>query len=839
MDPLPPTPKCRPWGRRFAAFALIAIRHSSSWILRVFFASLALAAALFAYLHLVGVPAYWTDVFLDRMARLGYHLQIERLALEIDRGLVARDVRLYASPASPEPFMAADSFTVAAHPLDRIRPRGLQPLISLENGTLQAHLGQSQIVARQGSPTLAARHVHLRFSVSGRELLLREFDALALGIRFRGRGSLLLPAADDLAPARHARNPLAEGLLAIQNAPDGFLRLVEHVNAIDFPSPPTADFAFAADLSHPASNSFSFRMDADAGARFRDVSFDRFSLDASWRNQRLHLPDLRLHRHPAVLGLSGWFDAPSQTLEAHLVNTLPLDTFLDLLPDDLRRTVLPVVQDPRFPLRIEAHLGPAPLAEAAQRLSARIVASDLSLLGVPIGHADLSLRRHGHDLFVDTAALRFESQPLPSHLDVRDASYRLDSRRFRARVSGTLNPHVLKPWLSPNFRSIVEWFDVRDPIRGDVEVGGTVGNPAIYVFGPIEATNFSVRIDLPPDDPGVPFQSFAAHLNVTNEVLHLVEATAVRPEGIARGEIHLAFSNQTLRLDVDSTLDPRATTRMLGPVVAEFMEPFRLNGPARVQVEGLLDFCSFALNRLHAHVEAQRFGYDRWEADTAVFDLHVLGRRLRFTNAVATAYGGTLAGHGSLYPVGGDSRWRYETDLNARDVRLHDLLAASLGKPMGELRGNLDAAGKIAGYVGPGTGPGVVGAGRVAIRDGLLFQTQLLGGLAAVLGKLIPDFTLFAQTDAAGTCEIRNGRVHTRDLELAGTLFSVRASGAYSFAGDLRYRVEIQLLRGGPVAALVRLATRPVTRLFELRLTGTFEDPRWSTVNFNVGELFD
>jgi hypothetical protein len=268
------------------------------------------------------------------------------------------------------------------------------------------------------------------------------------------------------------------------------------------------------------------------------------------------------------------------------------------------------------------------------------------------------------------------------------------------------------------------------------------------------------------------------------------------------------------------------------------MEPFRLNGPARLQVEGLLDYCNFSLNQLQAHVEAQRFGYARWEADTAKFDLAVLGRRLRFTNAVATAYGGQFAGRGALYPVFSDANWRYEVDFGATNARLADLLSASIGKPAGELRGNLDGTAKIGGYIGKGTGPSVVGSGHVDVRGGLLFQTKLFSGLSAILSKVVPEFTLFAQTDASGDYTIRNSRLSSPDIQLQGTLFSVKASGDYSFAGDLDYRVEVQLLRGGPIAALVRLATRPVTRLLEFRLTGTFEDPRWRPLNLNPAELF-
>ncbi len=99
MNPqaIPLRPKRHSKRRRFGAFLLIALRHSSAWILRLTAAAAILLVILFAYLHLVGLPAYLTDVFLDRMARQGYHLQIERLTLEMDRGLVARGVRLFVT----------------------------------------------------------------------------------------------------------------------------------------------------------------------------------------------------------------------------------------------------------------------------------------------------------------------------------------------------------------------------------------------------------------------------------------------------------------------------------------------------------------------------------------------------------------------------------------------------------------------------------------------------------------------------------------------------------------------------------------------------------------------
>ena len=827
VDPATVPVKCRPWGRRFAAFLLVAVRHSSSWILRIVFLLLFLVIVFFAYLHLVGLPAYFTDLFLDRMARQGYFLQIERLTLEIDRGLVARNVRLFTEADAPTPFMEAAEFTVAIQPVPLIRHRQVVPVLSIVDGSLRANLGRGRFEARPGSREIAVTRIHLRFSATGREVALREFSADFLGIHFRGRGTVY-PSAQTRTPAG---NPLVAAMQTIENAPDWALRIVEQANQISFNESPSADFTFSLHPDQPQTHAVAFRLSNSSGGNVRGVPFDHFDLDVALKDRQIQLPNLQIHQGGDVLGLSGWYDLADRTASVHLLNTLPPGTFLDLLSDKIQAAAATVVTNYRFPIRLELQVGPAPAALLAERFSGSLALSRANFRDVPIENLDVVFRRDGNEIRVDKATVQLDAGPDASRLNVRDGFYLLDRKRFEARAEGTFNPHVLKPLMTPNFRTIVDWFGIREPIRGDVVVGGTVGDPAIYCFGPVQATNFTIN--------GVAVQSVQGQLNVTNEVMHITGATLVRPEGTARGDVHMAFSNQTLRLDhVDSTLNPRAIAEMIGPAPAKFMEPFLINGPVHARVDGLLDYCNFSLNQLTAHVEAQRFGYYRWEADSAAFDLSVRGLRLRFTNAVATAYGGQFAGKGSLYPVGSDANWRYEVDLTANNASLSNLLSASIGKPAGELRGTLDGTARVGGYVGKGTGPTAVGAGHVDIHNGLLFQTKLFSGLSAILSKILPDFTLFAQTDASGNYTIRNSRVASRDIQLKGTVFSVKAAGNYAFDTSLDYRVEVQLLRSGPVAAIVRLATLPVTRLLEFRLTGTFEDPHWSPLNLNPAELF-
>ena len=821
--------KRRPWGRRFAAFLLLAIRHSSSWILRIFFTLLLLLILLFAYLHLVGFPAYFTDRFLDRMAGRGYFLQIERLTLEIDRGLVARNVRLFAAADAPEPFMEAEALTVAVNPVPLVLGTPVTPVLSIVDGSLRAHLGRGRFGARQGSRAIAVDRIHLRFSASEQEILLREFSADFLNVHFRGRGSVFLSpttaaiAPSEAVPARLPGNPLASAIHAIENAPAWVLQVVEQANEIAFDETPTADFAFTAHLARPQANAASFRLDNPAGGRMRGVAFDRSIVDVALKDQQIHLPDLQIHKGNGILSLSGWFDTTNRMVSAHLLNTLPPDTFLELLPDDVQAKAAEVVADYRFPLRLELQIGPAPLETAAEQFVGRLSFSKANVREVPIDSLDAHFSRKGPEFRLEKASIQLDTGARASRLKIQDGSYHLVNSQFQARVSGTLDPHVLKPLMTPNMRKIVEWFGVPEPLAADVVLGGVAGNPAIYCYGPVQTTNLAIN--------QVATRTLQGNLNVTNEVLHITGAILTRPEGIARGDVHMAFSNQTLRLEnVDSTLDPRAIAQMIGPEVAEFMEPFHLNVPTRLRADGVLDYCNFSLNQLEVHVEAQRFGYDRWETDAATFDLTVLGRRLRFTNVAATAYGGQFAGAAALYPVASDARWRYEVDFAATNVNLTNLLFASTGDATEKLAGDLDGAAWIGGYVGKGTGTNVAGAGHAKIRNGKLYETKLFFGFLEILTNAVPNFAI-VQTDAQGDFTIRDGKLRSRNVELLGTVFSVMASGDYSFAGNLDFRVEVQLLRSGPVATLVRLATRPVTRLLELHLTGTFAEPRWRPVN--------
>lgn len=803
------------------------------WGVRLLLLALLLVAGVFAYLHHVGVPAVLMDVFLERLAKEGYFLQVGRFRLEIDRGLVAEGVRMYAREDSTSPFMEAKELAVAADPRALWRRRRFTPVLAVADGTVRARPGGLQQGVKGGDGEVQVRNINLRFSANRNELMLREFAADFLGIRFRGRGTVYFaPAgtASEKAPEEEAVrvNPLSRALDALDEMPDVVVRAVEQLNDIRFRAPPTADFSFAVYLAHPEGNRAALHLQDAAGGTGGGTSFDGSELQVEWDAGVLNVPTVLLRKGGGLASASGKYNTRKGTVEVQVRNTISPADLLEMCPEEVREQVEANIGDGRFPLRLEWETGPIEAERALEEFKAKVALSGATIRGIEVGNAELEVERKDGVWLLPAGKVQLGEGEWATRVAVSNGYFREADKRFEVCWEGGVNPAHVAPALPEDYQEIIEWFGIGEPIAVEQAVtGGTVGDPAVYCYGFGQATNFTVR--------GQPVQSFKTRVDITNEVMHLTGMVLQRPDEWARGDVHVAFSNQVMRMDVESTVDARETSYMVAPAVSNFFKPFRLDGPIHARISGVLDFCNFSLNRLEGHLEAQNFGYDRWVADTAVADLSMRGRRLVVSNATATAYGGKAAGAMVLYPVGRDDLWRYEVQLDeVESMQIDKLLEASIGKPVEKLRGLLDGQGRVSGMIGQGQGPTVTGGGKAKIRNGFLMESKLFAGLSSLLGKLLPDFSAFAQTDASGDFAIRNSRIHSKDIRLEGTVYSVKAAGAYGFDNSLDYVAEVQLLRGGMVATLVRWATMPVTRLLEFRLGGTLADPTWKPQNLTL-----
>lgn len=825
-----PDSSAAPRGHRFARAYRRVLRISRALGLFVFRLVLVLAILLIllvSYLHIVGLPRPILDDILDRLAAEGWHLRVANIRLAIDRGFVASSVEVYEDADAPVPFLTADSLSAAVSPFLLLRHGTVAPTLELADGRIRLDFGGANGTARR---TLAADRIRLRFSARDGELVFRDFSADCLGIRFRGHGAVYL---GDTTSSSSGGNPLRAAMDALAATPEPALQAIDTLNSMRFGEPPEARFTFQLYPGHPEANACAFRLSAADGVAVAGLSFDRFSAEATWRDSRLDIPQIAARAGGGTLSLSGWWDSAADLASVSFLNTLPASVLLPALPDAWRNAAADAVSPLDFPVRIAASSGPAAPAALPDAFSGTVSAGPLTAMGIPVRSVSAAFSRDGDTWALRDVTLEALRGDAPCALSVPEATYHPATSAFSARIRGNVWPDLLLsvPAIPPDsiVRDLIGRFAFVSPPEANLRLSGTVEPFDFSLRGLVTGRDVSLH--------GEPVDTVEALISASPVHFAASNVKMSRPEGAARGEAFVSFTDELVRLDVDTTFAPRAICKLLGPTVEEFAEPFRMEGPCHSQLRGTLDFHNFARTDLVGHADGQRLGFGRWETDTATADVSIRGYRINVSNIVARAWGGSLSGEAAFFPVRTSDAWHFEVAADAKKVDLAALLAASLENPPPDMRGAVSFSGTVSGDTSPDIPASLAGSGKVSIGDATLFKTRLLSGLSSILQNVVPGFDWVVNTDARAEFRIRDGVLRIPQATIATPLLGLTASGSYRFDNTLDFEAEGKLLRRGVLASVVQFVTSPVTRLLKFRLSGSFENPSWSAVNLNPKRL--
>ncbi len=797
------------------------VAWTAVWAWRIAVVALIGAVAVVAWLHLVGVPRYLLDGLLTELEAQGYVVETDGVKLEIDRGLTARGVRVYADREAPEPFMTAESLSAAVDVPLLLRRREASPLLELQGGRVHLPVG------REGGRALVAEGIGLRFSMRGEEMVIRGFEGEAMGVRLKGRGAVYGTGGE----GGFEGNAVTLLTEALADAPESALQAMDWWGRVHFEEKPEIEFTFSVYPEHPEANAAAVHLHAGAGRVLR-VGFTGASVSAQWRDGKVRVGDWTVEADGGRASGTATWDPETGTVDLAAKNSLKASTVYGGLPPPWRKQMEAWLGTEagamEFPVFASVEAGPAPAEELIRKAKGRGGCGGFSLKGREITHVSAEFECEGGAIRVAKARLETGGETA-SEIEATEAVLDTSTMAWSTRLSGKVRPDVATAFLPEDgvLRDVLgrfgftETVEVRGMAKGDAD-----GN--WEVRGPVKGKNFTLH--------GVEVGAAKALVRVNGNGLEVRDFEIQRPEGEARGNVTLDWNRQTVEFQADSSLAARATLGFLGPVVEEFFEGFRLDGPFRAKAEGTFDYGTLALNDIRGHVYGEGMGWGRWLADWVEVDLEVTGKRVSLTALEAGVYGGKAEGAAEFYPVKG-AGWWYEAEGAAKNVQLSEALSASLDKGAGELRGEVALSGRCVGSFGEGGSKNAAGAGRISIANGMLFETGLFAGLTAILQKVLPGFNLFAQTDASMDFRIGDGKVSTKNAKVEGALFSVSGEGEYRFDNHLDFEVELQLLRGGLIARLVRLVTLPVTHLLKIRVTGTPADAKWSPENLNPAKL--
>ena len=793
----------------------------------------ALATVLFilflacVYLSIAGVPQGLVQKWVAQLHARGVYVEVARIHLDLLSGFAADGLRFFDSPDRQVPMLEADRIILSFNPLDWFgREAGLTGL-QIKGAALRINAG-GKLESRKSTQNMTLDRVNARVRIEPGGIRITRASASILGIDVQSQCFIVRHKAKP--GKRMTLEEFSEALAEILgNLPSWLPSLFEQLNAIRFGDPPHADLNLTLYPTNQALTEASLHVQGFA-TQARGISFDSWDLEARLEKGRLTVPSLNLHYGSERCSLTASMDVTNGMTELRVFSSLPLNHWLCLMPrqwsEALKCEDVPDGGHAMF----EIWGGPSPVGKLAEHLTGWFSLDDVDIHGVWVDKGFVSFRRAGPEVLlkkIDAIIGRgLQRGPLRG-----TGSCRLDTHEFAASANAACDPNAVISLLTRNQARVIRSLVFKQkPPSLQVDVSGDFDNPKLFQMkGHFRGTNFSFN--------GASVASFDSGAAVSNGVLTFHPMLAVREEGRVEGLVAIDFDNEKVEVDADSTCDPYMIGRIIGPNTEKFLRTFRFEGPAHVVAKGVVDFGSYDTTDLKASAQLRSAGIEWFLADEGSFDMTAVGTRLDFTNVTAKVYGGRISGIATFTDIDRPSNVVYQAAGSIQDVDFSQLMYAVKKVGGDPYKGSLSGEISFGGVVGKDTCRTVTGQGQLTIKKGHLFQIRLLGGLSQFLSRIYPGLGFAAQTDFTASFKIGNCRIRTDNAFLEGSVLSASGQGDYYFNEELDMNVQVQLLRAGIVASVIRAVTFPVTKLLEFNLSGTLKDPRWRPVNLPK-ELF-
>jgi hypothetical protein len=402
------------------------------------------------------------------------------------------------------------------------------------------------------------------------------------------------------------------------------------------------------------------------------------------------------------------------------------------------------------------------------------------------------------------------------------------TRDYHFKIHSTIHPLALKPLLETNQHRIYDIVGFSEPPVIDGEIWGRwYDHASIGARARIAATNFTIR--------GESFDSAVAALEYTNLFLRVIEPRARR--GIEHG------SATSLDIDIPARkiyltngvglADPQVITRAVGPKVGKLMEPYRFLKPVAARVNGVIPMRDPRDADLVFEMEGGPFEWWKFKVPTVSGRVHWLGEHLELRGLQAQFYRGTATGDAAFDFQERDAA-KFRFDVLANDTDLH-LLMTDLSGKANRLEGRL--TGRLTITEGTSTNlNSLQGSGRLELRDGLIWDIPIFGILSPVLDGIAPGMGLGSSRarEGSATFTIKDGVARSDDLEIRASMMRLQYWGTVNLENTrLDARAQAELFRDTwVVGRLISLTLWPVSKIFEYRFTGTFQEPKSDPVFF-------
>ncbi|HZL43855.1 MAG TPA: AsmA-like C-terminal region-containing protein [Verrucomicrobiae bacterium] len=402
-------------------------------------------------------------------------------------------------------------------------------------------------------------------------------------------------------------------------------------------------------------------------------------------------------------------------------------------------------------------------------------------------------------------------------------SHRADerTRNYYFKVRSTIDLNALRPLFTPRQQRAFDQVTFSRPPMIDGEIWGRWYElERIGINARVAVTNFSVR-DQSAD-------SLEAAMQYTNGFLSVTGPRIIRGGGAQHMTATAAtvdFSSETISVTNGfSTAEPLVVARAIGPRIGTILEPYRFMIPPTVRVNGIIPMHDESKADLHFSMDSSPLEWWRFRTPRIQGKVDWVGRRLLLRDLRAEFYGGTGSGDAEFdFQTNRSADFSFVANVSGAD--LHQLmvdLSSRSNRLEGILGGRLDVT-----HANSRDWQSWQGAGRVSIRDGLIWEIPIFGIFSPVLDTLVPGLGSSRASEGSASFNITNGVIHSDDLEIRASIMRLRYWGAVDLKERVNAQAEAELLRDTWVLGrFLSLALWPVSKLFQYEITGTLHEPK-------------
>ncbi|HNU49311.1 MAG TPA: AsmA-like C-terminal region-containing protein [Verrucomicrobiota bacterium] len=448
-------------------------------------------------------------------------------------------------------------------------------------------------------------------------------------------------------------------------------------------------------------------------------------------------------------------------------------------------------------------------------VNGRVEGTNVSFQGVPIQSARVQGGLANEVLTLDALhVVRPEG--------TADLSYQLQVRtkEFRWRLRAALDPVTVGPIIDPGAPRVLREFAFGGPPEVAGEVWGCWEQPHwVACDVAVTITNFTFRGD----------RIDAVRGRVRwREPWLTAQEIELRAGGDYLGASGVGYDSagdQVCLTNVTGRVDPGRVARAIGPELVKTFEPYQFGASPDVRVEGRVPTGS-ALDTADLQVEVRGgpFRYWRFRVPEVQGTVAWRGPRIVITNLVAAFYGGQLQAdlRADLRTNGtADLQFRAEgTRLDARSL-VEDTFPKT-NRVEGELTGSLEIL-----HANSADWKSWQGAGRVDLREGLIWDLPVFGVLSKGLNTVVPGLGNNRARAARATFVIRDSILYTEDLIVQAGPVNLEYRGSVDFDANVQARVEAEVLPRAPVIGpLLSFVFSPIAKVLVFKVTGTLGHPK-------------